>query len=146
MISSLNTSLDSKGKINMWCSSRVLGPLFFLIYINEINLSASEISFHLFADNTYLFYSNKAYGKLENVLNCSLDNIANWLRANKLTLNIKKSHLIAFDISKDDKGTAPIHIYVDESELEQKDCAKYLGVFFDKHLYWEKQTEFTKES
>ena len=61
----------------------VLGPLLFLIYINDIYLSASEISFHLFADDTCLFYSSKSYGKLENVLNCSIDNIANWLRANK---------------------------------------------------------------
>ena len=57
-------------------------------------------------------YANKSYSKLENILNCSLKNIANWLIANKLTLNIKKSKFIAFNISKNDKGTAPIHIYI----------------------------------
>ena len=82
-----------------------------------------------------MFYSNKTYGKLENVLNCSLNKIANWLRANKLTLT--------FNISKCDKGTAPIHIYIDKSELEQKDHAKYLGVFFDKRLCWKKHIEYT---
>ena len=97
----------------MWYSSRKrIGPFLFLIYINDIYLSAPEISFHLFADNTCLSYANKSYSKLENILNCSLDNIANWLRANKLTLNIKKSNLIAFNISKNDKGAVPIHIYI----------------------------------
>ena len=88
----------------------VLGLFLFRIYINGIYLSAPEISFYLFADDTCLFYANKSYSKLKNILNCSLDNIANWLRANKLTLNIRKA--MAFNISKNDKGTAPIHIYI----------------------------------
>ena len=58
---------------------------------------------------------------------------------------------MAFNISKNDKGTAPFHIYiyiyilitVSKSELEQKDHAKYLGVFFDKHLSWAKHIEYT---
>ena len=104
------------------------GYYYFLIYINDIYLSATEIAFHLFADDTYLFYSNISYGKLENVLNPSLENIANWLRTNKLTIKIKKFNLIAFNVSKNDKGATPIHI--NNSELEQKYHAKYLGRCF----------------
>ena len=93
----------------------ILGPLLFLIYVNDIYLSALEISFHLFADDTCLFYTNKSYSKLENILNCSVGNIVNWLKANKLTLNINQSNLIAFNISKNDKSTAPIQMYIDEN-------------------------------
>ena len=113
---------------------RVLGPLLFLISINDIYLSAPEISFHLFADDTCLFYANKSYSKLENILKCSLCILVNWLKAKKLTLNTNKSKFIAFNITKNDKGTAPIQICIDKSELEQKDHVKYLGVFFDKRL------------
>ena len=96
--------------------------------------SAPEISFHLFADDTCLFYANKSYSKLEHILKCSLCNLVNWLKAKKITLNTNKSKSFAFNISKNDKDTAPIQICIDKSELEQKDHVKYLGVFFDKRL------------
>ena len=59
----------------------VLGPLLFLIFINDISISTSKVSFYLFADDTCLFYSNK---QLEKDINNALENIANWLKANKL--------------------------------------------------------------
>ena len=72
----------------------VLGPLLFLIYINDIFLAAPKVSFHLFAGDTYIFHSNKNYRKLEDKINTSLDNITNWLKANKLMINVRKSNLI----------------------------------------------------
>ena len=76
----------------------VLGPLLFLIYINDIFLAASKVSFHLFADDTCIFHSNKNYRKLEDEINTSLDNITNWLKANKLMINVKKSNLVVFKV------------------------------------------------
>ena len=78
----------------------VLGPLLFLIYINDIYKSDPIAAFHLFADDTALFCANKNTNQLKNNINTtSLDNIANWLKANKLTLNVDKSKLLYFDLS-----------------------------------------------
>ena len=66
--------------------------------------SAPKICFHLFADDTCLFYSNKSYKKMEIEVNISLDNIANWSKINKLTLNVKKSSLLVFDSRKKQSG------------------------------------------
>ena len=83
----------------------VLGPLLFLIYIDDIAFTNKKISFHLVADDMCLFYSSKDYNQLETDVNTALENIGNWLMANKLTLNIKKSNLILFDTRKNPKTT-----------------------------------------
>ena len=66
----------------------VLGSLLFLVYITDIHKSDSEASFHLFADETSLSFADKNIRRLEAKINTSLKNITNWLKANKLTLNI----------------------------------------------------------
>ena len=78
----------------------MLGPLLFLIYTNDIYTSTPKVSFHLYADDTCLFYSNKTLKTLETNVNVALKNISNWLKANKLTLKVKKSHLLILIINK----------------------------------------------
>ena len=110
----------------------VLGPLLLLIHINDIYTSSLNVSFHLFADDTCLFYSNKNLKTLETNVNVALNNVSNWLKANKLTLNVKKSHLFIFNINKNnDNNKMQIKLFIGKEELEQKDTAKYLGIYFN---------------
>ena len=81
--------------------------------------------------------------KIEIEVNISLDNIANWLKATKLALNVKKSNLLLFDSRKNGKEKPPVQLFINDEELEQKEFAKYLGVYFDKHLSWSKHIEIT---
>jgi hypothetical protein len=74
----------------------VLGPLLFLLYINDFNYCSDIIDFHLFADDSNLFYENKSIISLENQLNLELVKVNNWLCANKLSLNINKSNFVIF--------------------------------------------------
>ena len=83
--------------------------------------------------------------KMEIGVNISLDNIANWLKANKLSLNVKKSNLLVFDSRKNGKEKPPVKLFINDEELEQKDFAKYLGVYFDKQLSWCKHIEITNK-
>ena len=68
----------------------VLGPVLFLLYINDFNQSSDLFDFHLFADDANLFYRHKSLSILESDINNELVNINTWLCANKLSLNIKK--------------------------------------------------------
>ena len=69
----------------------VLGPLLFLIYINDIyNYSSKKFSFYLFADDTNLLYADKDLKSLESVTNIELQKVCDWLNAKRLTVNAKK--------------------------------------------------------
>ena len=68
----------------------VIGPLFFLVYINDISNSSGQLKFYLFADDTNLLYADKNPRELEIKVNTELSKIYDWLVANKLSSNIKK--------------------------------------------------------
>ena len=70
----------------------VLGPLLFLLYINDFNNSSNQLDSHLFAEDSNLFYTQKSLLHLETTVNNELHEVFNWLCANKLSLNIEKSN------------------------------------------------------
>ena len=74
----------------------VLGPLLFLLYINDIYVSSDKVNFYLFADDTNILYANKSLKSLEQIVNQELCNLYIWLTANNLTLNIKKDKFCNF--------------------------------------------------
>ena len=115
--------------------SSVLGPLLFLLYINDIPQSSKIMKFHLFADDISLFYSYKNIDNLEEIINCELAKISDWLMANKLTLNVNKSN---FMIIKPRQKKLPrnIKLSLNSETLKESDCVKYLGVLIDKNLTW----------
>ena len=121
----------------------VLGPLLFLIYINDIYNSSKKLSFYLFADDTNLLYADKDLNSLESVTNIKLQKVCDWLNANKLTINAKKFNFAVFRPSQK-KLTCSyqinIRIYNNASNsdtfVECKDYVKFLGVLIDKNLTW----------
>ena len=118
----------------------ILGPLLFLIYINDIPNSSNTINFQLFADDTCLFYSHKDLLTLEQTFNHELIKIQNWLLANKLSLNIGKSNVILFRPKNQHSGKM-INLTLNGIVLNEKTNAKYLGIFFDNKLLWTYQIE-----
>ena len=76
----------------------ILGPLLFILYINDLP-NASELTDPLlFAYDTSIFYSHSSPNCLEPVLNDELQNIDVWLKCNKLSVNIKKTNYIIFKL------------------------------------------------
>ena len=70
--------------------SSVLGPLFFLIYINDICRLSSLYDLVLFADDTNLFFSHNDIQTFTHIINSEMLGLSNWFKANKLSLNVKK--------------------------------------------------------
>ena len=119
----------------------VLGPLLFLIYVNDIYKASNKLKFYLFADNTNLLYSDRNLKSLESVLNAELLKISNWLTANKLSLNVKKSHFVIFHPYQR-KLNYLVHLKVFDNDsktfisFEHKNHVKYLGILIDSNLIW----------
>ena len=72
----------------------VLGPLLFIVYTNDINRCLNLTQSILFADDTRVYLSSKILTYLFTTMNNELLNLTDWLRANKLSLNISKTNYI----------------------------------------------------
>ena len=69
----------------------ILGPLLFIIYVNEIPSTVNNCDISLYADDTVLFCSAKTIIELEQKLNSDVQNLSRWFGANRLTLNTSKA-------------------------------------------------------
>ena len=74
----------------------ILGPLLFLIYINDIVNSSNVLSFVLFADDTTVYVQNDSIDSAIEILNTELAKVALWFDSNKFTLNVNKTQMIMF--------------------------------------------------
>ena len=74
----------------------VLGPLLFLLYINDIHTCSDIFNFYLFADDTNILYADKNLRSLGATVNSELKKLYLWLVSNKSTLNTKKTILLFF--------------------------------------------------
>ena len=112
-----------------------LGPLLFLIYINDLP-GASSLITKMFADDTCLLFSASSLSELQQIANIELSKIANWLTSNKLTLNHTKTKFMI--ISKNGRNAA-INIYINRHQIEQVSVIDYLGITIDSKLCWSSQ-------
>src|SRR6218665_3787050 len=72
----------------------ILGPLLFLLYINDLSTTSRLLKYMLFADDTNVSLSHKSLDHLIEIMNSELIIIANWFKANRLSLNIEKYNFI----------------------------------------------------
>ena len=121
----------------------VLGPLLFLIYINDLHKCVKYSKTYHFADDTNILLSNRSLETLAKRMNQDLKNLTQWLKANKLSLNVKKTELMIFRPSKK-KIDKSIKFKLDGKRLFPTESVKYLGVLLDEHLQWNKQIKHVK--
>ena len=111
----------------------VLGPLLFLLYINDIIKTSEVLKFFLFADDTKIYFSTKDNQHTEKILNSELQKVTNWLHANKLSLNVGKSCYLKFSLLH---NQTDIKLKMAKEPLKREKVTKYLGVLIDDKLSW----------
>ena len=91
----------------------VLGPLFFLIYINDLPKANQHCELHHFADDTNLFNTNKSVENFNKLVNHDMKHLNNWLSTYRISLNIEKTELVIFK--------SPRKVLLDEIKIKLRD-------------------------
>ena len=112
----------------------ILGPLLFILYINDLTNVSSFLKYVLFADDTNLFASGKDMNKLCRMINAELDLLKTWFSINKLSLNLSKTNYMIF--SNKNRVRNNINLNMDNTEIERVTVTKFLGVLVDENLNW----------
>ena len=113
----------------------VLGPLLFLIYINDLPSISNKLDFFLFADDTNIYYESPDLANLEKTINKELKKLYQWLCSNRLALNIDKTNFVLFH-SLHKPMNMPVTLMVNKKAISQTNSVKYLGVLIDSTLSW----------
>jgi len=121
----------------------VLGPLLFIIYTNDLPNCLSYSKAILFADDTTVYLSSSNIQYLYRSVNLDLESMAEWFRANKLSLNVGKTHLVVF---KQCHTQIPenLNIKIGNEIIERKNVVKFLGIYIDSKLEWHDHIKYIK--
>ncbi len=116
----------------------ILGPLLFLIYINDLPSSTAIFDVLMYADDTTLFCNlNHTVGEAE--INMELNNIYTWLLSNKLSLNVKKTKFMVFHHHR--KIVEYPSLNINNKAIERVEEFNFLGVIISQDLKWRKHVE-----
>ena len=112
----------------------ILGPLLFIIYINDMAHSSELFKFINFADDTTLITNLNNEDTRNESLNHELTNFHNWLKANKLSLNINKTKAMVFHMPQ--KRIQLPSLKIAGEDIAFVDNFNFLGIIINKHLNW----------
>ena len=108
----------------------ILSPLLLLLYINDLCNVSKVVDFILFADDTNIFFSHKDFNLLPEIVYSEMPKLTQWCRANKLSINFKKSNFMVFR-PRQRKQTLDISIQIDNNVTERVKETVFLGVILD---------------
>ena len=114
----------------------MIGFLLFIIYINVLCNASKLFRMIIYADDTTVYSTLDVFGNyISKKLNLELTNVADWLKLNKLSINIKKSKFMVFDMPQ--KQVNIPNIEIENIKIEFADEFDFLGLTIHKHLKWD---------
>ena len=114
----------------------VLGPLLFLIYINDLNFAINGSIVHHFADDTNLLCITDSLESLVDTINLDLQSLWHWLNANEISLNASKTEYILFRHPNRKIDSELVKLSIGGQGISESKSIKYLGVQMDSDLKW----------
>ena len=116
----------------------ILGPLLFLLYVNDLEKASIIIKPIMFANDTNFFHSTNNIKNLFEIMNKELILLQQWFNANKLSLNAGKTKYTFFHLpqSKDNIPLKLPALTINGTEIKRETVIKFLGVLLDENFTW----------
>ena len=116
----------------------ILGPLLFILYVNDITNTSDVLEFILFADDTTILYSHPNIENQINRINEELKEVTNWFKANKLSVNASTTNYMILGTPRmvSNMDELNVNVILDSTALEKVKHTKFLGVLIDDCLTW----------
>ena len=112
----------------------VLGPLFFILYLNDVQQILRGVTLQMYADDTVIYASGKDLTTLKNTMQSNLNIFHKWCCSNKLTLNPSKTKMVSFGTKYSVKKTRMCLLHLDNEKIQNVSTFRYLGFTLDATL------------
>ena len=116
----------------------ILGPLLFLIYINDLPNSSKLFNFLMYADDTTLYccLEDITSKNTAHTLNIELEGVHSWLKSNRLTLNVNKTKYMLFSKRKHNLP-GEINLRINNNDIQSVTEFNFLGLYLNSKLNWD---------
>jgi hypothetical protein len=121
----------------------ILGPLLFILYINDITKVSNILYPILYADDSNFFVQGSNLANMVSILNDEMIKVVNWINANQLSLNINKTLYMIFKTKKRKVAIAG-DVKINNVSIQRVYDTKFLGVILDCHLLWDKHITYIR--
>ena len=132
-LTKINNVYSKKQNVTMGApQGSILGPLLFILYINDLPNVSDLVKFYIFADDTAVMIKACNQEELQSKIDRLVPIITEWFQANRLSLNASKSNYQVFSKSK----VSELNMILQNTKVERKTTVKYLGMYVDENLKW----------
>ena len=114
----------------------ILGPLLFLLYVNDMSNVASNLSFIQYADDTSIFVKGSSLLSISKIMNNGMKQVNEWLKNNKLSLNVSKTNYMIMSGKSKKINENDCEIMIDNYTLKCVDRINFLGLILDNKFTW----------
>ena len=114
----------------------ILGPLLFVLYVNDLHLRLKHFNVLMYADDTVIYYACFDSKIVESTINKVITKLAGWFQGNLLVVNLDKgkTEFVLYGTTQRLKGAPRVKIVINGTEVLSSEVYKYLGVSVDQSL------------
>ena len=120
----------------------ILGPILFLIYINDITFEIQRSLIDLYADDATLYAKHTNVQEIESTLQSDLNSVSEWCKTNNMAIHPLKSKCMLLGTNAKLNKASALNLYVDEVQIDNVTSKKLLGIVIDSSLSWNLQVDF----